>query len=135
MKPVLKKTLETEKSIAYEVFKDQQEFDKAFEGVTEMMTDGFELPVERDKDKALQAEDYSGKKCYTKIGLCISDKSGRAIYVGQLQSGHDVDFNLFKAELSQFKYGNRTAWVDLGFLGIKKKISDATIYSNKIGMR
>ena len=26
------------------------------------MIDGFEVPVERDKDKRLQAEDYSGKK-------------------------------------------------------------------------
>jgi Helix-turn-helix of DDE superfamily endonuclease len=62
IKPVLKKTLEIKNSMAYEVFKDQAEFDKAFEGVTDMMIDGFELPVERDKDKVLQQEDYSGKK-------------------------------------------------------------------------
>jgi hypothetical protein len=29
------------------------------------MIDGFEVPVERDKDKRLQAEDYSGKKNVT----------------------------------------------------------------------
>ena len=44
------------------MFGSQAAFDKAFEGVKEIMIDGFEVPVERDKDKRLQAEDYSGKK-------------------------------------------------------------------------
>jgi len=62
IKPALKKALETDKRLAVEVFGSQAAFDKAFEGVKEIMIDGFEVPVERDKDKRLQAEDYSGKK-------------------------------------------------------------------------
>jgi hypothetical protein len=62
IKPALKKALETHKRLAVEVFGSQAAFDKAFEGVKEIMIDGFEVPVERDKDKRLQAEDYSGKK-------------------------------------------------------------------------
>jgi hypothetical protein len=62
IKPALKKALETDKRLAVEVFGSQAAFDKAFEGVKEIMIDGFEVPVERDKDKRLEAEDYSGKK-------------------------------------------------------------------------
>jgi hypothetical protein len=62
IKPAFKKALEMNKRIAAEVFGSQAAFDKAFEGVKEIMIDGFEVPVERDKDKRLQAEDYSGKK-------------------------------------------------------------------------
>jgi hypothetical protein len=91
----LKKALETDKRLAVEVFGSQGAFDKAFEGVQDILIDGFEVPVERDKDKRLQAEDYSGKKCHTKIGLCASDRAGRAIYVGKLKAGHKVDFKLF----------------------------------------
>lgn len=62
IKPALKKALERKKHLAFEVFADQAMFDKAFEGVSDMLIDGFEIAVERDKDKEAQAEDYSGKK-------------------------------------------------------------------------
>jgi len=45
-----------DKRIAVEVFGSQVAFDKAFEGVKEIMIDGFEVPVECDKGKRLQAE-------------------------------------------------------------------------------
>ena len=62
IKPALKKALEADKRLAVEVFGSQAAFDKAFERVQDIMIDGFEMPVERDKDKQLQAEDCSGKK-------------------------------------------------------------------------
>ena len=72
IKPALKKALETDKRLAVEVFGSQAAFDKAFEGVKEIMIDGFEVPVERDKDKRLQAEDYSGKKMsYQDSVMCV----------------------------------------------------------------
>ena len=42
IKPALKKALETDKRLAVEVFGSQAAFDKAFEGVKEIMIDGFE---------------------------------------------------------------------------------------------
>ena len=72
IKPALKKALETDKRLAVEVFGSQAAFDKAFEGVKEIMIDGFEVPVERDKDKRLEAEDYSGKKIsYQDSVMCV----------------------------------------------------------------
>jgi hypothetical protein len=35
------------------------------EGVKDIIIDGFEVPVEPNKDRRLQAEDYSGKKNVT----------------------------------------------------------------------
>ena len=68
------------------------------------------------------------KKCHTKIVLCASDRTGRAIYVGKLKAGREVDFKLFKEELSGLKYKGRAVWVDLGFLGIRHCLSDARIF-------
>ncbi len=50
--------------------------------------------------------------------LLISDKAGRIIYLGQLFSGSQVDFTLFKKELSRLDYSGKQVWVDLGFTGI-----------------
>ena len=67
------------------------------------------------------------KKCHTKIVLCASDRTGRAIEAGRMKSGQEVDFRLFKVEFSPFKYRGRGVWVDLGFLGIRRYLSDVTI--------
>jgi hypothetical protein len=58
----------------------------------------------------------------------VSDRAGRAIYVGKLKAGREVDFKLFKEELSGLKYNGRAVWVDLGFLGIRHWLSDANIF-------
>jgi hypothetical protein len=45
-----------------------------------------------------------------------------------LKAGREVDFKLFKEELSGLKYKGRAVWVDLGFLGIRHWLSDARIF-------
>jgi hypothetical protein len=62
IKPFLKKALEADKRLAVEVFGSQAAFDKAFEGVKDIIIDGFEVPVVRDKDKHLQARTTVVKK-------------------------------------------------------------------------
>jgi len=59
--------------------------------------------------------------------LLICDKAGRIIYVGQLFCGSQVDFGLFKKELSQFDYSGKQVWVDLGFTGIKDYLSESQV--------
>jgi len=59
--------------------------------------------------------------------LLICDKAGRIIYVGQLFSGSQVDFGLFKKELSMFDYQGKQVWVDLGFTGIKDYLSESQV--------
>jgi hypothetical protein len=62
IKPVLKHCLSEKNSFVVEVFTNQEAFDKAFEGVEEVLVDGFEIPVQRKSDNAAQQLDYSGKK-------------------------------------------------------------------------
>lgn len=50
--------------------------------------------------------------------------------MGQLFAGSQVDFTLFKNELSHFDYRHLQVWVDLGFTGIKNYIADSPV---KIG--
>ena len=45
-----------------------------------------------------------------------------------MKAGREVDFKLFKEELSGLKYNGRAVWVDLGFLGIRHWLSDARIF-------
>jgi len=66
--------------------------------------------------------------CQTKIVLCASDRAGRAIYVGKLNAGHEVDFKRFKEAWSGFKYQGCAVLVDLGFLGIRHHLLDAKIF-------
>ena len=62
LKPILKAALERLANVRTAVFKNQQEFDKAFEGVEEIYIDVTEVPVERPQNNDLQKEKYSGKK-------------------------------------------------------------------------
>jgi hypothetical protein len=64
---------------------------------------------------------------HTLIMLLICDKAGRIIYVGQLLSGSQVDFTLFKKERAQLDYNNKQVWVDLGFTGIRKYLSEEQV--------
>lgn len=60
--PFLKKALEQKEVLASRIFKTEQEFKKAFEGVEDIYIDGTEIPIERSSNYELQKESYSGKK-------------------------------------------------------------------------
>ncbi len=64
------------------------------------------------------------------ILLLVCDKQGRIIFVGQLFPGAQVDFTLFKKELVHFDYTQLQVWVDLGFTGIRKYLTNSPV---KIG--
>jgi hypothetical protein len=44
------------------VYKNQSDFDKAFEGVEDLIVDCTEIPVQRPDNQDVQKEHYSGKK-------------------------------------------------------------------------
>ena len=59
--------------------------------------------------------------------LLSCDKAGRIIYLGHLFSGSQVDFTLFKKDLSRFDYSGKQVWVDLGFTGIKNYLDESPV--------
>lgn len=62
IKPVLKAALAQLIPLRLRVFRTQQDFDQAFEGIEELMIDVTELPIQRSVDNDVQKEHYSGKK-------------------------------------------------------------------------
>jgi len=62
VKPYLKQALQAQSVLVQRVFEDQQAFDKAFQGVEDLLIDGSEIIVERAKDPKKQQADFSGKK-------------------------------------------------------------------------
>lgn len=126
--PYLKKALEDQGTLVRRIFESQEDFDRAFEGVEDVCVDGFEIPIERDSDYEMQKDRFSGKKKrHTLLGLVITDLFGRIIYMTDLYPGSQVDFSIFKFELTDFSYEKLRVWVDLGFQGIKKVLKNASI--------
>ena len=66
VKPYLKRALEAQSVLVKRVFDNQDAFDKAFEGVTDLFIDGSEIIIERAKDPKKQQADFSGKKKRTR---------------------------------------------------------------------
>jgi len=62
LKPYLKKSLETLGCVPKGLFSNQEEFDKAFEGIEDLYIDCTEIPVERACEYEKQKLFYSGKK-------------------------------------------------------------------------
>lgn len=124
LKPILKAALlQVTKPIARN-FGSQEDFDKAFEGVEDLIIDGVEFNIQRPQDNDQQKEHYSGKKGFhTLKALIISDKLKRALYISELVVGKTHDFTMFKGFLSKFDFSKYNVFVDLGFLGIDKHIT------------
>jgi len=66
VKPYLKRALQAQSVLVKRVFENQEAFDKAFQGVTDLFIDGSEIGVERSKDHKVQQADFSGKKKRTR---------------------------------------------------------------------
>lgn len=60
--PFLKITLAAKSALSQRIFKDEQEFIKAFEGVADIMIDCTEIPIERSDNEMIQKKGFSGKK-------------------------------------------------------------------------
>ena len=62
LKPILKAALLQSTTPVARNFGSQEEFDKAFEGVEDIIIDGVELNIQRPQDNDEQKAHYSGKK-------------------------------------------------------------------------
>ena len=62
LKPCLKSALKAEGVAPARLFRNQADFDKALDGVQEIIVDATEMPTQRPEDKEGQKERYSGKK-------------------------------------------------------------------------
>lgn len=60
--PFLKLALATKSALSHRIFKDEEQFEKAFEGVADIMIDCTEIPIERADNETLQKKAFSGKK-------------------------------------------------------------------------
>lgn len=129
LKPILKKSLSIMGMTTIRVFKDQESFDKAFEGVEDIYIDVTEIPVERPDNQELQKAKYSGKKkAHTIKWLIICDKFKRIYYLSEAFSGSIHDFTIFKTVLGHINFNKIRIWVDLGFVGIKNEIQYKEIF-------
>ena len=65
LKPCLKAALAAQGALVRRVFANQQAFDAAFAGETDLFIDVTEIPIERAANYDVQKEHYSGKKNFT----------------------------------------------------------------------
>lgn len=66
LKPCLKAALQAQNPVERAIFRDQQTFDKHFEGVEDIVIDVTEIPIERAVNQYVQEKRYSGKKNFTR---------------------------------------------------------------------
>ena len=122
LKPCLKAALQEMGSLPPSLFKSQEEFDKAFEGVRELLVDGSEFPTNRSVEPDYQRFTYSGKKKrHGQKSLLISGADRLIRYVGALWNGRAHDKKMFDHELGRFDFSGKISHVDLGFHGIKNR--------------
>lgn len=62
------------------------------------------------------------KKQHTLKWLIICDKNKRILFISAMYDGKTHDFSIFKEIFTDFDFSKLKVYVDLGFLGIKKKI-------------
>lgn len=62
LKPCLRMALHQQNATVIRLFKNQAEFDVAFEGVVDLVIDVTEVPIERSDKYDVQKSQYSGKK-------------------------------------------------------------------------
>lgn len=65
IKPALKASLNSLKCVPKTIFKNQEDFDRTFEGVEDIFLDCTEIAVERAENQDVQEDFYSGKKSNT----------------------------------------------------------------------
>jgi hypothetical protein len=135
IQPVFKKALSDFERSEFPLFSTQEEFDQAFEGIEDLLIDVTEVPSQRPVNEivqineTVQSELYSGKKkAHTLKWLIITDKFKRVLFVAPMQSGHTHDFTIFKELFSHVDFCAHRVHVDLGFLGIVKKVKHSTIF-------
>jgi DDE superfamily endonuclease/Helix-turn-helix of DDE superfamily endonuclease len=123
LKPLLKAALNQSGTPIIRSFGSKEEFEKAFQGVEDIIIDAFEVRIERPENEEVQKEKYSGKKKdHTHKWLIISDKLKNILYIGEMCNGTEHDFSMFKNVFANSDLGKVKIWADLGFQGMQKSI-------------
>lgn len=129
LKPCLKAALQQQHLLVKRVFTGQQEFDALFEGVTDLFFDVTEVPIERAASQDIQKLHFSGKKKFhTLKWLLVCDAFKRILFVSACYPGHVHDFTMFKDIFANLDFSAFQTYVDLGFLGIKKRVTGDAIF-------
>lgn len=127
--PVIEKTLGRTLSLPKRRISTLQEFFETFPETKDLFSDGTERPIQRHKNYKKQKDNYSGKKkTHTKKNIVISDENNKIGYLGPTTNGKEHDYSMFKNELDPKVIPKNIAlWVDMGFTGIKKDYTGASI--------
>jgi hypothetical protein len=119
IKPCLKAALDELGTLPPSLFKSQDEFEEAFEGVKELYIDGSEVAINRSQDNDRQRFNFSGKKKdHTLKVNIISDRMKLIRYLGRLWNGKSHDKKIFDQELGHIDFEGKITYLDLGFYGV-----------------
>lgn len=120
--PLLEKALGREAILPVRRIHSAEELIALLSGAKDVFIDATERPIQRPGVDKVQREYYSGKKKrHTLKNLIISDENTRVLFLSETKAGKHHDYRIAKEEdvLSKISK-NVSAWVDLGFQGIKK---------------
>ena len=118
--PVLEAALGGKLVLPKRQIRSVEEFFEAFPDAKEVFLDGTERPIQRPKDAARQAANYSGKKKrHTRKNLILSDRRKRIGYVSPTVEGKEHDFGIVKrTRLPEHIPKKVRIRVDSGFQGL-----------------
>lgn len=119
--PVLEITLGRQLALPKRQIHSVEEFLLLYPEVKDVFLDGTDRRVQRPKNKKRQNKLYSGKrKATTRKNIVVSDEKRRILYLSPTKSGRRHDKKLGdKMELGSLP-PEVCAWVDTGFVGLKK---------------
>ena len=106
---------------------------KMKENNEEIFIDGTERPTRRPKNKAIQKENYSGKKKrHTVKNLVITNRNKEILFLSQTVRGSMHDFTLMKETLTKNCLPSKMkVYVDTGFLGFQNLSPNLNIFMPK----
>ncbi len=106
---------------------------KMKENNEEIFIDGTERPTRRPKNKAIQKENYSGKKKrHTVKNLVITNRNREILFLSHTVKGSMHDFTLMKETLTKNCLPSKMkVYVDTGFLGFQNLSPNLNIFMPK----
>ena len=129
LKPCLKATLQAQGLHNTPLFPTQEEFDKKFADVTDLVIDVTEVPIERSSNQEVQREHYSGKKKGDTLKwLVISTLARQILWTSKPYAGRRHDFAIFKEIFAHLHLKKYRIHVDAAFTGIKDFIECGYVF-------
>jgi hypothetical protein len=124
--PLLEKALGRSVVMPKRQINSIEEFLEICPDARDLFIDGTERQTQRPKNNKLKIKRYSGKKkAHTRKNIIISDEKRKILYVSPSKDGkiHDLK-QLKKTGVLEHIPKETTIWVDKGFYGIKKSLSN-----------